>query len=73
MSDGSIQCVCSVLLVNSITHCCSTGLTVGLLISVISETLMDVINFSSLLSNTPSFFAGTAKKCLVLVVTSDLV
>ncbi|XP_065916708.1 ABC transporter G family member 20-like [Dysidea avara] len=35
-----------------------SGLTVGLLISVISETMMDVINFSSLLANTPSFFAG---------------
>ena len=37
----------------------STGLTVGLLISVISKSMMDVINLSSLLANTPSFFAGT--------------
>ncbi|XP_065917676.1 ABC transporter G family member 20-like [Dysidea avara] len=35
-----------------------SGLTLGLLISVGSETMMDVLSFSSLLANTPSFFAG---------------
>jgi len=58
------------------THTCmSVGLTVGLMISVGSETLMDVLGFSSLLANTPSFFAGTCivEQCLVYVVSLEIV
>jgi len=46
----------------------STGLTVGLLISVGSETLMDVLSFASLLANTPSFFAGIVVRVHVVSV-----
>ena len=49
----------------------STGLTVGLLISAGSRTMMDVINLSSLLANTPSLFAGIVD--LVHVVSLDIV
>jgi len=50
-----------------------TGLTVGLLVSVVSKTMMDVVNLCSLLANTPSFFAGIVEQSLVYVVSLQIV